>query len=494
MTQMSGVRTVEPTVSTLAHRFAQVAERLGGAVWLRTEDRCVTFADLAGDAGAVARRLGGLDADGPVAIIARDAVEASIGLLGAWGAGRAASIVDPAKEQQTIAGLRAHFPLAARIGGTPTVHPDVPHISFDAPPVRYSPIDAPRGTIALHATTSGSTAAPKPLSIRARWWADLVDGPDWPGRPRHDDVLFGPFARIGVGLVPPLVAAMLGTSAWSFDPSRIALGSVLGRAAEVGATHLTIVPSLLRRILTASRTDGTRPRLRVVSCSGEPLTGEDVLAIRAVLGDEVTVVQRYGSTECGPISGHAIGPETTPEPGPLPVGRPIPGIEVRIVDGHESPVPAGSIGRIEVTGRLIGTGFQVTELPDGRERFVTSDLGLVDDDGLLWIKGRDDRMVKIGGVRVEPGAVEGVLRSVPGVLEVAVVPTPIADGDLRLVAHVVIRPGAAATVDDLRQAALGPLSSMAVPARFVMRTDPLPLLPNGKIDRRALIDLLAPQP
>jgi acyl-coenzyme A synthetase/AMP-(fatty) acid ligase len=336
--------------------------------------------------------------------------------------------------------------------------------------------------------TSGSTAEPKLLPSRGRLYLDVLHGRSDPTEPAPHDVLMGAFAHVGVGLYLPLMAALLGAPLWAFDPSRIAPAAILPRAAEFGATYWLTVPSLLRRLLAVGRPDHPVPSLRMLATSGEALHGEDVDAIRALLGPDVTIAQRYGATEVGPIARHLIGPGELAPSGPLPAGRARDGLTLAIVDDDERPVPPGTVGRIRVDGRLSAISDAAVDLGDGRQRLVLSDLGTIGEDGLLRLTGRQDRMVKVGGVRVEPGAVEDVLRRVPGVREVAVVPVAIPGGEHRLVAHVVVDVPGGVAPEVLRAAARAALSSMAVPARFVIGTDPLPLLANGKLDRRSLVE------
>jgi acyl-CoA synthetase (AMP-forming)/AMP-acid ligase II len=95
-------------------------------------------------------------------------------------------------------------------------------------------------------------------------------------------------------------------------------------------------------------------------------------------------------------------------------------------------------------------------------------------------------VVKVGAVRIDPSVVEDVLRVVPGVRDVRVVPTPVGAGEVRLVAHVALGDGASVTDDDLRAFAAARLTSNAVPARFILHDDPFPLLASGKTDVREL--------
>ena len=479
------------TVRRLAEAFRDVAAARGDAACIATPERTLGFAELAERAGGIAAALRDRTPHGTVVLLPRDAMEFVAGALGSLAAGRSYSVADPSRSSAAIRALAERVGATAIVGVPDGGHgPSAPwHLPWTVPPAPYEPSGTDGLDITSYAMTSGSTAEPKVIATRATFYLDLLTGPPDVAEPGPDDLLMGAFAYIGVGLHLPLAAALFGRPLWSFDPNRLAPSAVLSGAAAFGATYWLTVPSMLRRLLSATRRGGPVPRLRMLATSGEALHGQDVRAIRDLLGPSVTIVQRYGATEVGSIARLVLGPGESAPDGPLPAGRPRDGLSVTIVDDDERPVPPGTVGRIRVEGRLSGAGIAATAVGGGRERFVLGDLGTIEADGLLRIVGRQDRMVKVGGVRIEPGAVEDVLRTVAGVREVAVVPVPIRGGEHRLVAHVVVDDPATVTATALRAAATASLTSMAVPARFVIGTEPLPLLPNGKLDRRALAEL-----
>jgi acyl-coenzyme A synthetase/AMP-(fatty) acid ligase len=133
------------------------------------------------------------------------------------------------------------------------------------------------------------------------------------------------------------------------------------------------------------------------------------------------------------------------------------------------------VGELLVTREDLGVG-----------PVLTGDLGRRDADGVLHLVGRADRMVKVGGVRVEPAALEAALAEVDGVADAAVVAVPDEDVGVRLVAHVyvVARSGADAGRLIANVRALGPPGADGL--RVVRRDAPLPLLASGKPDLRHL--------
>lgn len=182
------------------------------------------------------------------------------------------------------------------------------------------------------------------------------------------------------------------------------------------------------------------------------------------------------------------------EAGPPAIGRPLPGVEILLLDEDGRETPPGGRGEILIGGIGVARGYwQRPELtaerfvtdPAGRKgRFYRSgDLGSLRPDGRLDFHGRIDQQVKVRGHRIEPGEIETVLAGHPALAAAAVVPEAVADGQ-RLVACVVPR-GAAPTPMELRRFLLERLPDWMVPARWVL-LPALPLSPSGKVDRRAL--------
>ena len=163
------------------------------------------------------------------------------------------------------------------------------------------------------------------------------------------------------------------------------------------------------------------------------------------------------------------------------MGRPFGGAEIRIRDTEEGALlPAGEVGLVEVLSPRMG--------PDW---IVTSDLGLVDDDGFLFLHGRNDGAIMRGGFKIVPETVEQVLLTHPAVAEVAVVGLP----DERLhelpaAAIVPADPGAPPTAQEMDAHARRHLPATHVPSRWAM-VEALPRTVSFKTDRAAVRDLCA---
>ncbi|MGE3775169.1 MAG: AMP-binding protein [Gammaproteobacteria bacterium] len=173
------------------------------------------------------------------------------------------------------------------------------------------------------------------------------------------------------------------------------------------------------------------------------------------------------------------------------VGRPLPGVEIAILDGEHRPLPPGQAGEIALRGRLTPGYWQdaarSAEAFGADGFFRTGDLGLLDAEGYLHYRGRLKEMVKTGGINVAPAEVEEVLAAHPAV-ELAFV-TGVQDSrlDEALAALIVLKAGAAASAEELVSHCRAHLAAYKTPRhlRFV-RADELPLTTTGKLQRNRL--------
>jgi amino acid adenylation domain-containing protein len=192
-------------------------------------------------------------------------------------------------------------------------------------------------------------------------------------------------------------------------------------------------------------------------------------------------------------------PEEVGGDGPLPpIGRPVAGARVYLLDRGWQPVPIGYPGELYVGGSALARGYlgrpELTAerfLPDpvslgpGGRLYRTGDRARYRADGEIEFLGRVDDQLKVRGYRVEPGEVEATLGRHPGVRACAVAPLRLS-GEVRLVAYVVAAEGAGEGLPaELRRFLRAALPDPLVPSQFVL-LDVLPLTPSGKVDRRAL--------
>jgi len=265
-----------------------------------------------------------------------------------------------------------------------------------------------------------------------------------------------------------------------------------------GVTRIVLVPSLLRALLDhAPNLQERVPRLKLWSCSGEALSGE--LARRFRQGfPEATLLNIYGSSEvAADVTWHEVLEKEEDIGATVPIGKPISNTQMYVLDPHRNPVPVGVRGEIYVGGdglalgywnRAVLTAERFVENPIAPEQskrlYRTGDLGRWRWYGEIEYLGRVDGEVKLRGMRIDLGEIESVLVSHAGVREGALQRVE-EGGEARLVAYLVPEGARKADGRELRQYLRSKLPEHMVPARFVQVAE-LPLLPSGKVNRRAL--------
>ncbi len=252
------------------------------------------------------------------------------------------------------------------------------------------------------------------------------------------------------------------------------------------STGLAVVPVMLERIMDLPSETLDRHHLdslRFVTASGSRMRPDAVTAFMDRFGE--VVHNSYNATEAGLISTATpadlrVAPDTA--------GRPVLGTELRIVDDEGCEVPRGEVGRITVRSESAFEGYTSGETKafDG-DYMVSGDLGRCDRAGRLYVVGRDDEMIVSGGENVYPLEVEQALNEHDDVVEAAVVGVEDQQFGQRLEAYVVLRPGAAATTEDLQQHVRAQLAGYKVPRRVVLLED-LPRNDTGKVLKRELGD------
>jgi long-chain acyl-CoA synthetase len=199
----------------------------------------------------------------------------------------------------------------------------------------------------------------------------------------------------------------------------------------------------------------------------------------------VRLFEGYGLTEAAPVVTLNLSPAEQggwQQPKPGSVGRPLPEVEVRLVDSDGEPVEVGDLGLLEVRGQNLFLGYwpEGTDGPDPDGWFATGDLAVADDDGDYYLVGRRSDLVLVNGFNVYPAEVEAVLRRLPGVAEVAVLGEPDTGTSEAIVAYLVPEPGAVLDLEELLEQAGRSLARFKLPRRIV-EVDRLPHTATGKV-------------
>jgi len=263
-------------------------------------------------------------------------------------------------------------------------------------------------------------------------------------------------------------------------------------------THAFVVPTMMKLVLDQpdlERRDLSS--LEVLAYGGAPMPFPVIRRAIERLPKTVGFVNAFGQTETTSTL-TVLGPEDhrldgSPEDVERAlrrlrsIGRPLPDVEVRIVDEDGRTLGAGEVGEIHVrTARAMKGYAGVTESAFTADGWLpTRDLGWLDEDGYLYVAGRKDDMIIRGGENIAPAEVESVLGAHPAVEEVAVVGLPDVEWGQRVGAFVVLRPGAEATAEALGEFCRQRLASFKKP-EVIHFLPELPKNPMGKVLRREL--------
>ena len=197
------------------------------------------------------------------------------------------------------------------------------------------------------------------------------------------------------------------------------------------------------------------------------------------------VLPGYGATEVSPVITLNV-PETNR---PASVGKPLPGVTVTIRSDDGAACPVGEVGEICVEGPNVMLGYlndpEATAKKIRNGVLYTGDKGFFDADGFVYISGRADEMVKVGGEKIYPIELENAIERIEGVEEVAIIALPDQRHGLRLHAFVQRKPGARLDEATLRAACREVLEPYKIPRTFTF-VESLPRTITGKTDKRSL--------
>ncbi|OBF03805.1 non-ribosomal peptide synthetase [Mycobacterium sp. 852002-10029_SCH5224772] len=472
--------------------FIEHAKRTPEAVAVTFDGRPMTYRELDEAANRLAHLLAshGVGPGQCVALLFPRCADAIVAMLAVLKTGAAYVPVDPGHASGRMDYVLADATPSAVITTTDLRSPldgaglpviDVHDPAVESQPSTALPTPAP-GNVAYIIYTSGTTGRPKGVAIthqNVTWLIEALDERLPPG-----------------GVWAQCYSSAFDLSVWDI------WGALLrGRRLLVVPESVAGSPEDLHALLVAEKVSV----LTQIPSSVALLSPEGLESTALVVGGETcptdvvdrwaapgrVMINAYGPTEATVCA--SLSAPLTPGPGLVPIGSPIPGAAMFVLDKWLQPVPVGVVGELYLAGRGVGLGYvrragltasRFVACPfgaPGTRMYRTGDLVSWGADGQLRHLGRADEQVKIRGYRIELGEVQAALAALDGVDQAVVVAREDRPGNKRLVGYIT----GTADPTEIRTALADRLPAYMVPAA-VLVLPAIPLTVNGKLDKRAL--------
>jgi amino acid adenylation domain-containing protein len=481
----------------------EAAGRHAEAVAIVAHDGQLTYAEFESRTNQLANLLveRGVKQGSRVAVCLERGLDLPVALAAAWKAGAAYVPLDPAHpsprlgyilEDAEVACVLSASTFASIFAGvsTPLVQLDVDADAIAAAPTTAPELQVAPDELAYVIYTSGSTGKPKGVEVEHRNLVAFLEAmKQVPGLGAGETLLAvttPSFDIAGLELWLPLSVGgkvLIASRQDTLDGKRLA-----ELLEEHAVSMLQATPATWRLMLES----GWQGKTGLAAlCGGDAMPLDLARSLTPRVG---TLWNMYGPTETTIWSTiyRVKGDE-----GVVPIGRAIANTRVYVLDASGTPTPIGVPGELVITGEGVTRGYRnrpelnaekfvyVAPLGTLERAFRTGDLARWRSDGQLEFLGRGDGQVKIRGFRIELGEIEARLAGLALVRSAVVAAREDTPGDKRLVAYVVMAPGATFDEAQTRAALRETLPDYMVPGAY-MQLERLPMSANGKVDRKAL--------
>ncbi|MEC1645475.1 fengycin non-ribosomal peptide synthetase FenC, partial [Bacillus halotolerans] len=440
--EFNRTKAVSPAASTLHGLFERQAALTPDRTALRFSGGSLTYAQLDMYANRLAARLTahGITKESIVGVLSERSPDMLTAVLAVLKAGGAYVPLDPAYPEERLsymlkdsgAALLLTQPgLKAPVFSGKTLEVDMTALANEESEY-HSLHQADSDSLAYVIYTSGSTGRPKGVAVEHRQAVSFLTGMQMQFPLEEDDIIMMKTSFSFDASVWQLfwwtlsgASAYLLPSGWEKDPALM-----IKAIREEGVTTAHFIPAMLNSFLDQAEIEAPRSLKRVFA-GGEPLAPHTAARFASLL-PETSLVHGYGPTEATVDAAfYACDPELDRDRLRLPIGKPVPGVRLYVLDPYLAVQPVGVAGELYIAGAGVARGYlnrpELTEerfLDDpfypGERMYKTGDLARWLPDGQVEFLGRLDDQVKIRGYRIEPGEIEAALRSIEGVREAAV--------------------------------------------------------------------------
>lgn len=495
----------------IATAFGRVARLHAERIAVEDDSGALSYRELEQLADRIRDTLmaGASEPGRPVALLLANSIRAIAAILGVLKAGSPYVVLDPAhpptRTQRIFRSARPCVVIAERADlqvADPLSGGDIPVLGLDAlgssRPASVRAEDTPVATDATAGLfyTSGSTGEPKGVQ---RTHAQILQRCAFEmaaDKIRPDDTISLLYSCAYGASVADIFNALLGGARLSlFDVRQRGLLALRDWISLRRVTLLHLPAVLFRQLLTTLGQGEDFSRVRQLVPSGR-LFRRDVEQFRRFFPQRCVMVSRFASAETSLVARLLIDHDTRIGGEVVPVGYPVAGKRVTIVDEGLVEVAPGQVGQIVVTSDHLSPGYwgapleNAAKFRQGMERgaersCLTGDLGRMAADGCLELLGRLDHQLKIRGYRVDLVEVEAALRTLDGVEHVALLPREDSEREPSLACYLSFRDAVPASPAMIRSALAEQLPQYMIPSTIVV-LDEMPLLPNAKIDYQGL--------